>query len=147
RAAPSPARQLHQDSEWFADVEVSARDGMNYRFYDDLLEGRIIMVNFLNADCDLLCPLMTDNLVRVQTLFESARRRRRLHVLDLAAARTRYAGGSCRLCEVAFGWTGWQLFTGQPVDSELLRHRLGGVDSDPARDADLAEHHGTVRLA
>src|SRR4051794_14019179 len=31
---------------------------------------------------------------------------------------------------------GWLLLTGKATDIELLRHRLGFVDSDPAQDAD-----------
>jgi protein SCO1/2 len=42
---------------------------------------------------------------------------------------------------------GWLLLTGKPDDIELLRHRLGFVDSDPRQDADLEQHLGTVRIA
>ena len=42
---------------------------------------------------------------------------------------------------------GWLLLTGKPNDIELLRHRLGFVDSDPLQDADLEQHLGTVRIA
>jgi len=147
-AASSQARQLHQDGvEWFTDVEVSAHDGRTYRFYDDLLKGRIIMVNFFYTDCDLLCPLMTDNLVRVQALL-GPRVGRDVFMYSislqpehdtpeiLAAYAKHHSVGP-----------GWLLLTGQPADIELLRHRLGFVDSDPVRDANLEEHLGTVRLA
>jgi protein SCO1/2 len=42
---------------------------------------------------------------------------------------------------------GWQFLTGKKDDIELLRHRLGFVDSDPNEDADLEQHIGTVRIA
>ena len=46
-ASTGTAQRLHQDGvEWFTDVEVTAQNGRTYRFYDDLLKGKIIIVNF-----------------------------------------------------------------------------------------------------
>ena len=42
---------------------------------------------------------------------------------------------------------GWVFLTGQKDDIELLRHRLGFWDIDPAVDADPEQHLGTVRIA
>jgi protein SCO1/2 len=42
---------------------------------------------------------------------------------------------------------GWDLLTGKKDDIELLRHRLGFVDSDKVEDADPEQHIGTVRIA
>ena len=41
---------------------------------------------------------------------------------------------------------GWLFLTGKKTDIELLRHRLGFVDSDPVEDADPEQHIGTVRI-
>jgi protein SCO1/2 len=90
---------------------------------------------------------MTDNLVRVQALL-GPRVGRDVFMYSislqpehdtpevLAAYAEHHAVGP-----------GWLLLTGRPADIELLRHRLGFVDSDPVRDANLEEHLGTVRLA
>jgi protein SCO1 len=42
---------------------------------------------------------------------------------------------------------GWLLLTGKPADIELLRHRLGFVESNPVEDANLEAHIGAVRIA
>jgi len=42
---------------------------------------------------------------------------------------------------------GWLLLTGKTGEIDLLRHRLGFVDSDPEQDADPEQHLGTVRIA
>ena len=42
---------------------------------------------------------------------------------------------------------GWLLLTGKPPDIELLRHRLGFVETNPVEDANLEAHIGTVRIA
>ena len=42
---------------------------------------------------------------------------------------------------------GWLLLTGEPADIELLRRRLGFVESNPVEDANLEAHIGAVRIA
>ncbi len=63
------ARALPQDGvAWFTDVEVTAQDGRTFRFYDDLLKGKVVLVNFFFTGCDALCPLVMENLSAVQDL-------------------------------------------------------------------------------
>jgi protein SCO1/2 len=142
------AQKLHQDGvEWFSNVEVKTHDGRTLRFYDDVLKGKIVLINFFFTECDAICPLMTDNLAHVQGLLGprvgkdiflvsiSLRPEHDTPEVLAAYARTYGAG------------PGWLFLTGRRDDIELLRHRLGFVDSDPVQDADLEQHIGTVRIA
>jgi protein SCO1/2 len=54
---------------------------------------------------------------------------------DLAAYAKRYDVGP-----------GWLFLTGNPEDLEALRQSLGFAWSDPALDADLTNHLGTVKM-
>jgi protein SCO1 len=147
-AAPVAARPLHQDgAEWFTNVEVKTHDGQTLHFYDDVIKGKIILINFFFTDCDAICPLMTENLARVQQLL-APRVGKDIFMCSislqpehdtpavLAAYAKSYAVGP-----------GWLFLTGKADDIELLRHRLGFVDLDPVQDADLEQHIGTVRIA
>jgi SCO1/SenC len=68
-ATGAAERNLHQDgAEWFTNVEVKTQDGQTLRFYDDVLKGKIVMINFFFTECDAICPLMTENLCNVQAL-------------------------------------------------------------------------------
>ena len=147
-AVPAKAGTLHQDgAEWFTNAEVKTHDGRTLRFYDDVMKGKIILINFFFTDCDDICPLMTENLARVQELL-GPRVGKDIFMVSislqpehdtpevLAAYAKSYLAGP-----------GWLFLTGKKDDIELLRHRLGFVDSDPAQDADLEQHIGTVRIA
>ncbi len=142
------ADRLPQDGvEWFTNVEVRTHDGLTLRFYDDVMKGKILLINFFFTSCDSVCPLATANLVRVRELLgERVGDEIRMVSISLqpehdtpevmaAYARTYGAG------------PGWLFLTGKPDDIELLRHRLGFVDIDPAVDADPEQHLGTVRIA
>jgi protein SCO1/2 len=145
---PGNAQPLPQDGpDWFTNVEVKTHDGRTLRFYDDVMKGKILLINFFYADCDAVCPLMTANLARVQDLL-GARVGDEIRIVSIslqpehdtpeimaAYARTYGAG------------PGWLFLTGRRDDIELLRHRLGFVDIDPVVDADPEQHIGTVRIA
>jgi protein SCO1/2 len=146
--SPGASQTSHQSgAEWFTNVQVNAHDGQTYRFYDDLLKGKIILVNFFFTDCDAICPLMTENLVRVQELL-GPRVGKDIFMYSISLEPEHDTPEVLAAYARSYGvGPGWLFLSGQKDDIEILRHRLGFVDSDPAQDADLEQHIGTVRLA
>lgn len=47
---------------------MRTHDNRSVRFYDDLIKGKVVVINFMSAECEGICPGMTANLVRVQKL-------------------------------------------------------------------------------
>jgi protein SCO1 len=146
--ATARAAGLHQDgAEWFTNVEVKSHDGRTLRFYDDLMKGKIVLINFFYTDCDELCPLATQNLAYLQDLL-APRFGKQIFMISItlrpASDTPERLAAYARMYGVG---PGWDMITGRPEDIELLRHRLGFVDSDPAQDADPEQHLGTVRIA
>jgi protein SCO1/2 len=141
------ARALPQDGvAWFTDVEVTAQNGRTFRFYDDLLKGKVVLVNFFFTGCDALCPLVMENLSAVQDLlgprvgkdifiYSITLQPERDTPQVLAAYAKTYAAGP-----------GWLLLTGKPTDIDLLRHRLGFVESNPVEDANPEAHIAAIRI-
>jgi protein SCO1/2 len=146
-AMPATARALRQDgAEWFTNLPVNTHDGRTLRFYDDVLKGKIVLINFFYTDCDAICPLMTENLSRVQELF-GARVGRDIFMVSISLQPEHDTPAVLAAYAKSYGaGPGWLFLTGKPADIELLRHRLGFVDSDAAQDADLEQHIGTVRI-
>jgi protein SCO1/2 len=140
--------KLHQDGvEWFTNVPVKTHDGRTFRFYDDLLKGKIVLINFFFTDCDAICPLMTENLSHVQDLL-GPRVGRDIFMYSITLQPRRDTPEVLNAYAKPYGvGPGWLFLTGAPDHIELLRHRLGFVDSDPVQDADLEQHIGTVRIA
>lgn len=147
-ATPARADPLRQSgAAWFTNVEVNAHDGKTYRFYDDLMKDKIVLVNFFYTDCDLVCPLATENLALVQELL-GPRMGKEIFMLSISLQPKRDTPEVLATYAKRFNIApGWLMLTGRPDDIELLRHRLGFVDSDPVQDADLEQHLGTVRIA
>ena len=132
-------RQRH-----FPNVQLTTHEGKKVRFYDDLIKDKIVVINFMYADCAGVCPRMTSNLVRVQEML-GARVGRDVHMYsftlkprqDTPAALHAYA----RMHGVR---PGWLFLTGTAGEIETLRRALGFYDSDPVRDRDIGNHIGMV---
>ncbi len=41
---------------YFPDFELTAHDGRKMKFYDDILKDKIVLINFMYADCQGICP-------------------------------------------------------------------------------------------
>ncbi|MFL5252286.1 MAG: SCO family protein [Rhodopila sp.] len=143
-----PAARFAQDGpEWFTNVRVTNHNGRPYRFYDDLMKDRIILVNFFFTGCGEICPLATQNLASLQDMLGD-RFGRDIFMYSISLQPKFDTPERLGIYAQMYGvGPGWLMLTGKPGDIELLRRRLGFVDSDPAQDADLEQHPGTVRIA
>jgi protein SCO1 len=146
--ASGKAEKLPQDgSEWFTNVEVKTHDGQTLRFYDDVMKGKILIINFFFTECDAVCPLTTENLARVQELL-GRRVGKEIRMVSISLQPERDTPERLASYARTYGvGPGWLLLTGKKDDIELLRQRLGFVDIDPVVDADPEQHLGTVRIA
>ena len=125
-------------------VDLITHENTPVRFYDDLVKGKVVLVNFMYTTCDGLCPRTTANLVRVQAaLGERVGRDIFLYSItmdpeiDTPEVLKRYA-------EDIGAKPGWTFLTGRRGTIERLRRRLGVSDRDPVIDADKTQHSGVL---
>jgi protein SCO1/2 len=148
RGALADSTALPQDGpEWFTNALVQTHEGRRVRFYDDMMKDKIVLINFFFTSCEAICPLMTDNLVKVQEML-GPRMGRDIFMYSISLQPYTDTPETLRAYMSGRGVRpGWSFLTGKPDDIETLRYRLGFVDSDPAQDADPEQHIGTVRIA
>jgi protein SCO1/2 len=131
---------------YFPNVTVWTHEGKPARFYDELICGKIVVINMMYADCTGICPAMTANLVKVQqALGPRVGRDIFMYSITLQPKDDTPAVLNTYVQHHGVG-PGWKFLTGRPADIEILRHRLGFVDPDPALDRDKANHTGVVRF-
>ncbi|WP_139557003.1 SCO family protein [Methylotetracoccus oryzae] len=125
---------------------VQTHDGRSVRFYDDLIRGKIAVINMMYTRCENTCPLGTRNLLRLQQLLGERVGRDVFmysitlkpdeddqHVLMKYAERHR----------VQHGWT---FLTAGVEAIRDLRYHLGFVDPDPLLDDDSNTHTAVLRI-
>ncbi|MGH7786707.1 MAG: SCO family protein [Candidatus Binatia bacterium] len=132
-------------ASYFPNVVLLDQDNAKARFYDDLIRGKTVLINFFYTTCQGSCPLTTANLLRVQTLLGD-QLGRGVHMYsitldpahDTPAVLRQYA----RSHHIG---AGWRLLTGAPADIETLRRKLGFVSPDPEEDKRRSSHLGVLR--
>src|SRR5260370_36013993 len=55
-------------ANYFPNVPLVTQEGKTVRFYDDLLKGKMVVINFIYTKCSDSCPLETAKLAQVQRL-------------------------------------------------------------------------------
>jgi len=133
-------------------VMVTSQDGRRYRFYDDLVKGKMVIINFFYAQCTGICPRMTSNLLKVRKELENrapGRVGRDILLYSISLKPEEDTPKHLALYAKMHGiqpGSGWLFLQAKRPDMELLRERLGCKDTDPVLDADIDQHTGMVRL-
>lgn len=126
-------------------VEVLTHEGKKARFYDDLIKNKIVVINFMYAECTGICPGITANLKNVQSLLgDRVGRDIFMYSITLRPEddRPKQLDHYVKMHSIK---PGWQFLTGKPRDIELLRRSLGFYDNNPELDKDRNNHIGMVR--
>jgi protein SCO1/2 len=140
------AQLAPSDGPYLPNVVLQTHDGRAVRFYDDLVKGRMVVLNMMYANCSNLCPPNTANLLQVQeALGRRVGREVFMYSLTLQPDFDRPADLRRYMAKFAIK-PGWTFLTGRAKDMDLLRRRLGFVNPDPLADADLKQHTGMLRI-
>lgn len=124
---------------------VRTHDGRKLRFYDDLVKGRVVTINFMYVQCGGICPGMTANLRRVQELLGD-RVGRDIFMYSITLRPEQDTPEMLRAYAENFETKpGWLFLTGVPREIEQLRARLGFASRDPELDKIADEHTGMLR--
>ncbi len=130
---------------YFPNLILRTQDDKEVRFYDDLIKGKIVTINFFYAKCPDVCPLLTSNLVKVQELLgDQVGRQVFMYTFSLKPAEDTPKAMK-EYAEKHGVKPGWTFLTGKPEDLELLRRKLGFTTPDPRLDKDVEQHTGNIR--
>jgi protein SCO1/2 len=132
---------------YFPDVTLKTQDDKDVRFYEDLIKGKIALINVMYTDCDgTLCKQGMENLVKVQKALGD-RLGREVFMYSITLDPAHDTPAVLRKYAKTYGVKpGWTLLTGKAEDIEKLRRKLGMFNSDPKLDADRTQHTGMIRI-
>lgn len=129
-------------ADYFPNIPLLTQDGQQVRFFDDLIKGKVVAINFIFTGCGDSCPVETARLRQVQKLLgERVGQDIFIYSIsidpfnDTPATLKRYAE------KFAIG-PGWTLLTGAATDIEQLRRSLGlyieGLENGRSKDHNLS---------
>lgn len=136
-----PVAARRYGANYFPNIPLTTQDGKTVRFYDDLLNGRAVAINFIYTSCTEVCPLETANLVQVYKQL-GERAGRDIVFYSISTDPKRDTPEVLKAYAAKFG-APWLFLTGKPEDIQLLGKKLGLL-----RDRDVAagSHHSAQLL-
>ena len=124
----------------FPNVVLRTQDGVSVRFYDDLIKGKIVMINFMFTTCTSICPRTTANLVRVEELL-GERLGRDVRIISITVDPLADTPEVLRKYAARYGTKqGWYFVTGNGKDIDLIRRKLGVYENS----SDKTQHSGVL---
>jgi protein SCO1 len=124
-----------------ANIPLITQDGQTVHFYDDLIKGKIVVVNIFYTSCLFTCPLETARLAQVQRML-GGRVGKDIFFYSISIDPDHDTPAVLKdyMAEFDLG-PGWTFLTGNSADIDLLAVRLGltgdpSITSGPGRDID-----------
>ena len=132
-------------ADYFPNYTLKTHEGKEVKFYDDLIKGKVVVINMMYAQCTGICPGMTANLVKVQKIL-GERVGRDIFMYSLTLQPRQDTPVDLKeYAEMFRVQPGWLFLTGKPAEMDILRRKLGFSDPNPAVDKDKTQHTGLVR--
>lgn len=137
RAAGSGASVWGAD--YFPNVPLVTQEGKTVRFFDDLIKGKVVAINFIYTSCPDACALETARLREVQKILGS-RVGSDVFIYSITIDPEHDTPRVLRRYAEKFQvGPGWLFLTGKEADITLLRKKLG-LYTEENRDEKLGEH-------
>jgi len=134
--AEAPAGQ----AQHFPNVALRTQDGTSVHFYDDLVKGKVVLINFMFTTCTSICPRTTANLVKVEEIL-GEHLGRDVRIISVSVDPATDTPEVLRKYAASHGTKpGWYFVTGKQTDIDLIRRKLGAYDDD----GDKTQHSGVL---
>lgn len=123
--AAAPTKGLH-----IPDVRLVNQAGEEVRFYSDLVQGRVVALNFIFTTCTTICPPMGANFARLQEIL-GERVGKDVQLISVSVDPVTDTPQRLRAWGERFGaGPGWTLLTGSKPEVERLLKSLAVFTPD-----------------
>ena len=124
--------------KFYPNVPLINQDGKTLRFYDDVIKGKVVSINFMFTSCGDSCPLETAKLRQVQKLLGD-HLGKDVYMYSISVDPERDTPDVLKAYMKRFNvGPGWQFLTGKKEDIDLVRKKLGMYSRD---EDELSDHH------
>jgi cytochrome oxidase Cu insertion factor (SCO1/SenC/PrrC family) len=113
------------DGSYFPNVPLVTQDGKRVRFFDDLIKGKVVAINFIFTGCSASCSMETARLRDVQDLLAD-RMGKAVFFYSISIDPDNDTPEALKAYAQRFKiGPGWTFLTGRTEDIILLRQKLG----------------------
>ena len=126
---------------YFTDTELLTQDGQRVRFFSDVLDNKVVLINVVFTNCEDACPLITHKLTEVRAKLEE-RVRKDVWFVSISNDPERDSPQALKKFAQSQGVdeARWVFLTGGKADIERVLGRLGQMSRS-------VEEHSTLLIA
>ena len=140
-SAVAQTPQTSAPAHYIPNASLITHEKRHVRFYDDLVKGRTVVVNFMFTSCASICPQATRTLRKVQDVI-TARQTRDVLMLSITVdPATDTPDVLARYAKQHDVKAVWLFLSGTREEVDKVRRRFGASDDD---DPDPSQHTGMV---
>ena len=123
----TPARSATETAAgYFPNTVLLTEDNAPIRFFDDLLKGKTVVINFMFTTCTGVCPAMTANLAKVQE-YLGERVGKDINMISISVDPAVDTPGALKKYAANYKVKrGWYFLTGAKADIDLVLRKVGG---------------------
>jgi protein SCO1 len=124
-------------SAYFPNRTLVTQDNKEMRFFDDLLKGKTVLINFAFTSCAGVCPPMTANLAKVQA-YLGDRVGKDINMITISVdPATDTPEALKKYAEKFKVKPGWYFLTGKKEDVDAVLTKLGGYVEDKLKHSSI----------
>ena len=147
-AAPSWANSAGAvwGEDYFPNYELTAHTGETLQFFDDVIEGKVVAVNFIFTSCKDVCPMETARMASVYEILGD-RVGSDVFFYSITIDPENDTVEVLRDYAERFGVNGdnWKFLTGNKEEIDIIRAKFG-LFGDPEEEQDLSNHNINLML-
>ncbi|MEH6470654.1 MAG: SCO family protein [Halopseudomonas sp.] len=123
-AMSKPASEVW-GKDYFPNIELTTHNGEKVRFFDDVIKGKVVAVNFIFTSCTDVCPAETARMKNVQDILGD-RMGKDVFFYSISIDPEVDTPEKLKAYGEKFGaGPGWTFLTGNEEDITLLRKKMG----------------------
>jgi cytochrome oxidase Cu insertion factor (SCO1/SenC/PrrC family) len=127
--------------DYFPNIELTTHEGKKVRFYDDMIKGKVVAINFIFTSCGASCPLETARLRKVQKILGD-RVGKDIFFYSISIDSKRDTPEVLKAYAEKFKiGKGWKFLTGNEQEIIDLRTKLGLYIQEIQNNPDNPEDH------
>ena len=132
--------------DYFPNYELTAHTGETLHFFDDVIEGKVVAVNFIFTSCKDVCPMETARMASVYEILGD-RVGSDVFFYSITIDPENDTVEVLRDYAERFGVNGdnWKFLTGNKEEIDIIRAKFG-LFGDPEEEQDLSNHNINLML-
>jgi protein SCO1/2 len=117
-------------ASYFPNLVLQTQDNKPVHFYDDLLKGKVVLINFMFTTCKGVCSPMTANLAKVQK-YLGEHVGKDVYMLSISVdPETDVPAVLKKYADSFHAQPGWYFLTGEKKNVDAVLAKLGGYVAD-----------------